>query len=122
MLQVFLQHLAALLSLEDFSSLWLQTLDFMDKYMHADNSELLLEAIPESLKNMLLVMSTAGIFKAPKAGEPENDPSVELWNMTWMRVNSFLPNLHGELFPNTPGSSPAPAPATGEWADYELDR
>ena len=37
----------------------------MDKFMHASGSELLMEAIPESLKNMLLVMETAGVFDPP---------------------------------------------------------
>ncbi|KTG04630.1 hypothetical protein cypCar_00013757 [Cyprinus carpio] len=60
--KVFLQHLSPLLSLPTFAALWLTILDFMDKYMHAGSSDLLLEAIPESLKNMLLVMDTAGIF------------------------------------------------------------
>ena len=36
--------------------------------MHASGSELLMEAIPESLKNMLLVMETAGVFDPPPDG------------------------------------------------------
>lgn len=40
-LQVFLQHLTPLLSLSTFTALWLTILDFMDKYMHADRSDLL---------------------------------------------------------------------------------
>lgn len=40
-LQVFLQHLTPLLSLSTFTALWLTILEFMDKYMHADNSDLL---------------------------------------------------------------------------------
>ena len=40
-LQVFLQHLTPLLSLSTFTALWLTILDFMDKYMHADKSDLL---------------------------------------------------------------------------------
>lgn len=43
--KVFLQHLGALLSLEEFTGLWLRVLDYMDKYMHAGQSELLLEAV-----------------------------------------------------------------------------
>ena len=46
-------------------ALWLTILDFMDKFMHASGSELLMEAIPESLKDMLLVMETAGVFDPP---------------------------------------------------------
>ncbi|KAK2190133.1 hypothetical protein NP493_86g03005 [Ridgeia piscesae] len=61
--KVFLQHLSPLLSLSTFTALWLTILEFMDKYMHVDRSDLLCEAIPESLKNMLLVMHTAGILR-----------------------------------------------------------
>lgn len=39
--QVFLQHLSPLLSLPTFAALWLTILDFMDKYMHAGSSDLL---------------------------------------------------------------------------------
>lgn len=39
--QVFLQHLSPLLSLPTFTALWVTILDFMDKYMHAGSSDLL---------------------------------------------------------------------------------
>lgn len=39
--QVFLQHLSPLLSLPTFAALWLTILDFMDKYMIAGSSDLL---------------------------------------------------------------------------------
>lgn len=89
--KVFLQHLTPLLSLSTFTALWLTILDFMDKYMHKEGSDLLSEAIPESLKNMLLVMDTAGIF------HPDSTDS-QLWKLTWDRIDTFLPNLREELF------------------------
>uniref|UniRef100_S4RTD5 Golgi brefeldin A resistant guanine nucleotide exchange factor 1 n=1 Tax=Petromyzon marinus TaxID=7757 RepID=S4RTD5_PETMA len=95
--KVFLQHLSPLLSLPTFAALWLTILDFMDKYMHADNSDLLLpemEAIPESLKNMLLVMDTAGIFQNAEA----RTGFSQLWEITWERIDCFLPQLRDELF------------------------
>lgn len=45
--QVFLQHLSPLLSLPTFAALWLTILDFMDKYMHAGSSDLLVKMIPK---------------------------------------------------------------------------
>ena len=47
------------------------------------------EAIPESLKNMLLVMYTAGIL--------DGDDS-QLWKLTWDRIDTFLPNLREDVF------------------------
>ncbi|KAJ8916109.1 hypothetical protein NQ315_004476 [Exocentrus adspersus] len=89
--KVFLHHLTPLLSLPTFFTLWLVILDFMDKYMHADKSDLLYEAIPESLKNMLLVMDSAKVFDGP-------DGKSHMWNATWDRISKFLPNLKDELF------------------------
>uniref|UniRef100_A0A3Q1HD30 Golgi-specific brefeldin A-resistance guanine nucleotide exchange factor 1 n=1 Tax=Anabas testudineus TaxID=64144 RepID=A0A3Q1HD30_ANATE len=95
--KVFLQHLSPLLSLPTFAALWLTILDFMDKYMHAGSSDLLLEAIPESLKNMLLVMDTAGIFHSADSRTGYSD----LWEITWERIICFLPHLREELFKQT---------------------
>ncbi|XP_056147557.1 Golgi-specific brefeldin A-resistance guanine nucleotide exchange factor 1 [Lampris incognitus] len=103
--KVFLQHLSPLLSLPTFAALWLTILDFMDKYMHAGSSDLLLEAIPESLKNMLLVMDTAGIFHSADSRTGYSD----LWEITWERIVFFLPRLREELFKQTVIQDPAPA-------------
>uniref|UniRef100_A0A1I8FDT0 HEAT repeat-containing protein 1 n=1 Tax=Macrostomum lignano TaxID=282301 RepID=A0A1I8FDT0_9PLAT len=80
--------LSPLLNLPTFTALWLTILDFMEKYIRADKSELLIEAIPESLKNMLLVMDNACILRQSR-----------LWDLTWHRIGAFLPSLMEELFP-----------------------
>ncbi|XP_072165610.1 Golgi-specific brefeldin A-resistance guanine nucleotide exchange factor 1-like [Diadema setosum] len=95
--KVFLQHLTPLLSLATFTALWLTILDFMDKYMHSDKSDLLYEAIPESLKNMLLVMDTAGVFQYPQPGL-ESSAQSQLWMHTWERIDCFLPGLRNQVF------------------------
>uniref|UniRef100_A0A4W6FFG6 Golgi-specific brefeldin A-resistance guanine nucleotide exchange factor 1 n=1 Tax=Lates calcarifer TaxID=8187 RepID=A0A4W6FFG6_LATCA len=61
------------------------------------SSDLLLEAIPESLKNMLLVMDTAGIFHSADSRTGYSD----LWEITWERIVCFLPHLREELFKQT---------------------
>ncbi|XP_075790650.1 Golgi-specific brefeldin A-resistance guanine nucleotide exchange factor 1 isoform X3 [Pelodiscus sinensis] len=103
--KVFLQHLSPLLSLTTFAALWLTILDFMDKYMHAGSSDLLPEAIPESLKNMLLVMDTAGIFHSADSRTGYSD----LWEITWERIDCFLPRLRQELFKQTVVQDPVPS-------------
>ncbi len=51
------------------------------------------EAVPESLKNMMLVMAKDG-YLVP----PSDDPSKErLWVETWKRLDRFLPDLRKEL-------------------------
>ncbi|NWX48524.1 GBF1 factor, partial [Steatornis caripensis] len=103
--KVFLQHLSPLLSLTTFAALWLTILDFMDKYMYAGSSDLLLEAIPESLKNMLLVMDTAGIFHSADSRTGYSD----LWEITWERIDCFLPRLRDELFKQAVIQDPVPS-------------
>lgn len=97
---------------------------FSEKYLfHTSCFSSQFEAIPESLKNMLLVMSTAGIFdeeectltahsqstddrKTHKRTDSEIHKYSALWQVTWERIDCFLPNLRQELF--TPRSqSPA---------------
>lgn len=89
--KVFLHHLTPLLSLSTFTALWLTILEFMDKYMHANHSDLLFEAIPESLKNMLLVMDSAKVFDSAEGRS-------QLWIVTWDKIGTFLPNMKEELF------------------------
>lgn len=55
MSKVFLHHLSPLLTLTTFSELWLDILDYIEKFMRV-GSDMLHEAMLESLKNMLLVM------------------------------------------------------------------
>jgi len=112
--KVFLQHLTPLMGLESFTSLWMEILSFMEKYLKCDKkSELLTEAIPESLKNLLLVMDTAGVFHTPEG-------YTKLWALTWERIDSFLPNLRAEMFtvvhpvsvPSQPQQGPQEQPPT----------
>ncbi|CAB0040980.1 unnamed protein product [Trichogramma brassicae] len=97
--KVFLHHLNPLLTLPGFLPLWLTVLDLLRSYMHADNSENLYEAIPESLKNMLLVMASAGVLQ----------PESYLWTPTWRAIDAFLPNLKGELLSQMTSSPPPSA-------------
>ena len=56
------------------------------------------EAVPESLKNILLVMAN-GKYLVP----PTEDPSKEkLWVETKKRLQRFLPDLFEEIFPSVP--------------------
>lgn len=112
--KVFLQHLSPLLSLPTFAALWLTILDFMDKYMHAGSSDLLLEAIPESLKNMLLVMDTAGIFHCAESRTGYS----QLWEITWERIDCFLSRLKDELFKQTVIQDPVPDPSSNSMQHF----
>lgn len=56
MWKVFLHHLSPLIALPAFGELWLEILDFMERFMGV-GSDMLHEAMREGLKNMLLVVN-----------------------------------------------------------------
>lgn len=93
--KVFLQHLVLLSSLPTFTALWLTILDFMQQFISTASTDLLADALPESLKNMLLVMDTSGkqLFFIEETGKP-----TQLWAVTWQKIDAFLPNLRKETF------------------------
>ena len=71
----------------------------MEKFIKAATSDLLADAVPESLKNMLLVMDTAAIFLDPTNSLPHEKPSTTpLWELTWDKLETFLPHLMPDLF------------------------
>uniref|UniRef100_A0A158P6M8 SEC7 domain-containing protein n=1 Tax=Angiostrongylus cantonensis TaxID=6313 RepID=A0A158P6M8_ANGCA len=99
--KTLLNHLTALSTLPSFPSLWLRLLDFMDNYLRVDSCGNLNEAIPESLKNMLLVMASTGLFSSIPG----------LHQMTVSRMGNVLPQLIRETLPEIPPSTtPAPEP------------
>jgi brefeldin A-resistance guanine nucleotide exchange factor 1 len=65
------------------------------------------EAVPESLKNILLVMSSGGYLVPPQ----ENPANEKLWNQTWLRLERFLPDLYSELYPEEAKARPSATPA-----------
>merc|ERR1719445_2288180 len=107
--KVFLQHLTPLASLPTFTALWLTILDLVCQFCHSASTDILADALPESLKNMLLVMDTSGrglFFTA--AGNP-----TPLWSVTWEKIDTFLPGLRDELFPDwRHRADPPPPPPT----------
>ncbi|KAF2083553.1 Sec7-domain-containing protein [Saccharata proteae CBS 121410] len=97
--KVFLHYLVALSEWEGMLDLWLKILGIMDRLMNSGQGDNLEEAVPESLKNILLVMSSGG-YLAPPDQKPEQE---ELWRETWKKLDRFLPNLFTELFPEEAG-------------------
>ncbi|XP_050527840.1 LOW QUALITY PROTEIN: Golgi-specific brefeldin A-resistance guanine nucleotide exchange factor 1-like [Daktulosphaira vitifoliae] len=90
--KVFLHHLVQLQSLSSFVDLWIILLELMHKFMISDNSDTLIKAIPETLKNMLLVMLNG------KANSKEELHNKQLfWDATWSKVDTFLPNMAKDL-------------------------
>jgi golgi-specific brefeldin A-resistance guanine nucleotide exchange factor 1 len=62
-------------------------------------TEKLQEAIPELVKNILMVMKASGILS--KTDGSENS----LWEATWLQVDKIAPSLQSEVFPDNEGES-----------------
>ncbi|EHL00147.1 hypothetical protein M7I_3912 [Glarea lozoyensis 74030] len=62
------------------------------------------EAVPESLKNILLVMSSSG-YLVPPSQDPEHE---KLWVETWKRIDRFLPDLKKDLDLEAPKEAEKP--------------
>jgi brefeldin A-resistance guanine nucleotide exchange factor 1 len=67
--------------------------------------------VPESLKNILLVMSSSGYLVPPE----QNPEKRDLWDQTWRHLDRFLPQLRKELFPES-GKIKSPAIPQGKMA------
>ncbi|KAL1984281.1 hypothetical protein VTN96DRAFT_9333 [Rasamsonia emersonii] len=108
--KIFLRCLDQLANWGGMLDLWLRILDILDRMMNSGQGDSLEEAIPESLKNILLVMADSG-YLAP----PAQDPSKEkIWVETRKRLERFLPNLFAEIFPNPPPSPPRDRPTSSQ--------
>ncbi|KAJ9269863.1 hypothetical protein DTO212C5_4037 [Paecilomyces variotii] len=112
--KIYLRYLDQLPEWDGLLDMWVKILDILDRMMNSGQGDSLEEAIPESLKNILLVMADGG-YLAP----PYQDPTKEkIWTETRKRLDRFLPHLFTEIFPESrersaPGSalgSPLPVP------------
>jgi brefeldin A-resistance guanine nucleotide exchange factor 1 len=123
--KIFLHYLVLLSEWDGVLDLWVRILDTMDRLMQSHvqrgggRSDVLTEAVPEGLKNILLVMSSGGyVCPPPAAGEEDERTDVQkkLWMETVERLGKFLPGLMEEIFPPPP---PLPPPAASAPAPVE---
>ena len=105
--KIFLHYLVLLSEWDGMLDLWLRILDIMDRLMNSGQGDNLEEAVPESLKNMLLVMADGGFIQPPSHGSPP----TKLWDETCKRVDRFLPDLIAEIFPQVIPPPPEAKPA-----------
>ncbi|KAF9452840.1 Sec7-like domain is implicated in guanine nucleotide exchange function [Macrolepiota fuliginosa MF-IS2] len=98
----------------DFRVLWIQILDLLDRLMNIDRGDQLYEAVPESLKNVILVMNATGILVPPpedREADTREDQQRTLWSATHERIERFLPRFLNDVIVPPP-SQPVSIPAT----------
>ena len=109
--KIFLHYLVLLSEWDGMLDLWLKILDIMDRLMNSGQGDNLEEAVPESLKNILLVMADGGFIQPPT----KEQPPTELWVETCKRIDRFLPDLIKEIFPQVDApTEPEEQPPAGE--------
>ena len=121
--KAFLHHLHHLLALPSFPQLWLRALELLEQYYKSPNNELLLDLVPETLKNMLLVMGASGAFDS-KANLPGGDKTLA--QVTQVVIAGFCPDLipdGGDISHlwSAPPPAAAPAPPTTPAMPAEID-
>jgi brefeldin A-resistance guanine nucleotide exchange factor 1 len=106
----------------DFRILWIQILDLLDRLMNINKGDQLVrdalvhpfltvhysqhEAVPESLKNVVLVMNAVGILVPPSQGHDErSELQRTLWTATQERVERFLPGFLEDVIPHSTSAS-----------------
>ncbi|KAL5533225.1 GEA2 [Sanghuangporus sanghuang] len=111
---------------KDIRPLWIEILDLLDRLMNTDRRDQLYEAVPESLKNVILVMNAMDILVPPAPEDKRTERQKEVWRATRERIERFLPGFLDEVIPSplppppppaapVPASEPAP-PTTPEIA------
>jgi brefeldin A-resistance guanine nucleotide exchange factor 1 len=99
----------------DIRVVWIQILDLLDRLMNIDKGDQLVrmcfirlccrllntfqyEAVPESLKNVVLVMNAEQILVPPPSGDDERSSRQRtLWTATNERMERFLPGMLASL-------------------------
>lgn len=100
--KIFLRYLDHLVECRQMLDVWLRILDLLERMMGSGagsrDGEALAEAVPESLKNILLVMAGGEYLRVPGPGA-EGDV---IWTESKKRLDRFLPGLLDSLFPVAP--------------------
>ena len=117
--KIFLHYLMLLVEWEGMLDLWLRILDILDRMMNSGQGDTLEEAVPESLKNILLVMASQGILVRPEREDQGQDQDLgkeRLWTETRKRMERFMPQLWEDIFPERSQveAEPPPPPEQGQ--------
>lgn len=90
----FLEPLHTSLSSDEFQDLWTQVLDWMERFYTTEGNGSMVEAVPENVKNVLLVLHATGVLVPPPSPGQMDTRSPEqaaFWAVTFDRLDKFLP-------------------------------
>lgn len=82
----------------EFQEVWLQVLDTLGRYrLAAGKNDALVDAIPENIKNLLLVFQDAGLICTPTEPDLRSASQGALWEATREKLQTVLPSLLEEF-------------------------
>ncbi|KAK9828895.1 hypothetical protein WJX72_002652 [[Myrmecia] bisecta] len=90
--KAILQYLQVLVPEPDFPDVWVRVLQVLQACTK-NHSEELSEAVPEALKNMLLVMADRGVLTPAWKDMDQRS----LWDLTWLKARSISSGLSPDL-------------------------
>ncbi|KIO27117.1 hypothetical protein M407DRAFT_73603 [Tulasnella calospora MUT 4182] len=93
----------------DTLELWLSLLKIMGRVMQGGKRDQAYEAIPESLKNIVLVLNASQVLLPPDHPDSRTPTQIQYWDSTKEQLDAFLPGFLEELVPSPP-PPPAGAP------------
>lgn len=97
--RVFLSNMSLLFDPVQGSSveserLWSVLITHLLRFLEG-KSDVLRESIPETIKNMLLVLAASGILHAPS---PEQEGSLPMWDITWRLLDPVMLRARTDIF------------------------
>jgi ribosome-binding protein aMBF1 (putative translation factor) len=112
------------MTVQDIAERWMQVLDYLERLMHVDRSDQLLEAVSESLEDVIFAMQSTGILVPPTVDEHSDsgdEPSQLLWQITQDMTEHLMPGFMESIIPLPPVTavrstwSPTIAATSAEW-------
>jgi brefeldin A-resistance guanine nucleotide exchange factor 1 len=112
----------------DIRVVWIQVLDLLDRLMNINRQDQLVcirifltipdhlsttlfqyEAIPETLKNVILVMNAAELLVPPSEPDLRTEKQQQMWATTEERLERFLPKFLGSVLGAAQGTRSLPS-------------
>lgn len=101
--KVFLQYVINIQYNQEVLNLWTRILETLDRLINSGQRDTLKESVVESLKNVLLVVSSS-----------EFGADDQFWTETWKRIDGFLPGLKDQVFPKNDDDDDDTQPSQNE--------
>ncbi|KZT26496.1 Sec7-domain-containing protein [Neolentinus lepideus HHB14362 ss-1] len=95
----------------EVKDVWTRVLDIHERLMKGGWGDQMVEAVTESLKNVVLVMDATGILVRPLSAHGQNEERQALWEITEQKLEHLMPGFLAEIVPEPQVALAQPEPA-----------